>query len=444
MGVDRKYLEKHGNQWRVQVPVPKALRGVIGKAKLLQPLGTDSLAIANREKHQHVHAFKQKIAAAEVEARRRAKLPSEDPMISEGMEWRAALLAEEGLAKDHEDMGNVLYALDVRVDEVTRRHGEKAAAKLSVIATGVGTPLSAHVAAWLAESGYTKGTADDHERAINRLKSWGKSTIEEIDRKAAGAFVTWMMNHRGSNWSGDRKTVKKYLSSLSAYWKWMGAKGHLADDLNPWLQQAPRKRAVAVEGDESAERAFTDEEVVKLLSGDADETLMDLMRLGALTGARLDVIVSLRVKDCANGCFRFKPQKKEPKARYVPIHSALKEIVERRTKGKDQEAYLFEVETSKEAGRERSMALSKRFGRYLRAQKVAVLIEGKRRSLVNFHSFRRYFSTKAEQAGQPEHIVAAVVGHKRPGMTFGLYSMGPHIEQARACVESVKLPPLRG
>jgi hypothetical protein len=55
-------------------------------------------------------------------------------------------------------------------------------------------------------------------------------------------------------------------------------------------------------------------------------------------------------------------------------------------------------------------------------------------------SFRRYFITKAEQADQMEHIIAVVVGHKRTGMTLGRYSGGPLLEQARRCVEAVKLP----
>ena len=53
---------------------------------------------------------------------------------------------------------------------------------------------------------------------------------------------------------------------------------------------------------------------------------------------------------------------------------------------------------------------------------------------------RRYFITKAEQADQMEHIIAVVVGHKRTGMTLGRYSGGPLLEQARRCVEAVKLP----
>lgn len=70
------------------------------------------------------------------------------------------------------------------------------------------------------------------------------------------------------------------------------------------------------------------------------------------------------------------------------------------------------------------------------------IIPGKRRSLVNFHSFRRWFVTKAERAGQMAELIAAVVGHKRSGLTLGLYSGGPEMTQARICVEAVKLPPL--
>jgi integrase len=82
----------------------------------------------------------------------------------------------------------------------------------------------------------------------------------------------------------------------------------------------------------------------------------------------------------------------------------------------------------------------KAFGAYRKAVGVDERRPGKRRSLVNFHSFRRWFITKAERAGIPEPTIMTVVGHKRPGMTFGVYSGGPQWEQLRACVEAVKLP----
>ncbi len=86
------------------------------------------------------------------------------------------------------------------------------------------------------------------------------------------------------------------------------------------------------------------------------------------------------------------------------------------------------------------MPAVKRFSRYTRRVAVAVVVPGKRRSLTNFHSFRRWFITKAEHAGQTSTTIASVVGHQRQGETFALYSAGPSLDQFKACVESVKLP----
>ena len=51
-------------------------------------------------------------------------------------------------------------------------------------------------------------------------------------------------------------------------------------------------------------------------------------------------------------------------------------------------------------------------------------------------------ATKAERAGNDGDLIAAIVGHKRSGMTLGRYSEGPEMEKARRCVASVRLPPL--
>lgn len=69
---------------------------------------------------------------------------------------------------------------------------------------------------------------------------------------------------------------------------------------------------------------------------------------------------------------------------------------------------------------------------------------GKRRSLVNFHSFRRWFITKAERSGTSGDLIAAIVGHKRSGLTLGRYSEGPEMEAAKVAVAKVLLPPLDG
>lgn len=59
---------------------------------------------------------------------------------------------------------------------------------------------------------------------------------------------------------------------------------------------------------------------------------------------------------------------------------------------------------------------------------------------MDFHSFRRWFITKAEQAGQQVHIIQSTVGHAREGVTLKTYSGGPSLIQRRKVVESVRLP----
>jgi hypothetical protein len=63
-------------------------------------------------------------------------------------------------------------------------------------------------------------------------------------------------------------------------------------------------------------------------------------------------------------------------------------------------------------------------------------------SLVNFHSFRRWFVSEAVKAGTPVHVIRQVVGHEQPksDVTLSTYFKGELTEAKRACVASVMLP----
>lgn len=73
---------------------------------------------------------------------------------------------------------------------------------------------------------------------------------------------------------------------------------------------------------------------------------------------------------------------------------------------------------------------------------VADMVECKRRSLINFCSWRRWFITKMERAAVNGDLIAAIVGHKRSGLTLGRYSAGPEMEAAKVAIAKVLLPPL--
>ena len=50
---DRRWLEQHGGKWRVTVAVPRHLHPKLG-TRLKRHLHTDSLALANKLKHQAI------------------------------------------------------------------------------------------------------------------------------------------------------------------------------------------------------------------------------------------------------------------------------------------------------------------------------------------------------------------------------------------------------
>ena len=442
------YLEKRRQGYYAVVEVPPSLREKLGCKRLRRSLNTRDPATANARKWAVVAEFK-----TQIEAARRGVSP--DSVKAEARAMRTELHTASPA-----DAEAILYAIEERANEIrgaplgmTEGGGpadteydparEKRAIDFYKFASGQTTPLHEYLDQWLLEVAYTERTKGDHRRAVQRLADWpegGIETIEAVTRKKAGEFISWLLRPRGQSWTGDRKTAAKYKSSLSSYWAFLKGKGHV--ETNPWPEQTISKPKVHLEGTENAERPFTDEEVLTLLSGQTDQMTADLIRMGALTGMRIDELCRLTVAMTEGGHFKISKAKTPAGMRSVPIHSDLRAIVARRCEGKEKRAYLFDElpEPPKESGRERSMPASKRFGRYMRARGVAKKVEGKRRSLVNFHSFRRWFITKAEQAGQPETIIAAVVGHKRQGMTLGHYSGGPSGDQYRACVEAVRLP----
>lgn len=445
---DRKYLEQHRGLWRVTVPVPKHLRSAMG-TRLKRPLHTDSLSIANQLKWPIVYEFKNLIAAGgrppsdaaalaeEFRLQRAAARDAEElDAIDEGIEITADMMRgpEVRVGRDH------ITGEEFPVYDVAR---EVAAGSFAQLAKGAAVPIDHLHSQYLERLTVKPRTRADDARAVKLLKQWCE--VEGIapvlqsfpDRKSAVRFTDALPRIEPDK---SPVTLNKYLRRLSVYWQWLEGRSEVG--LNVWQGVS---LPVPEKPHDEEERPFTHDEMRRLLSGPASQEMHDLMRIAALTGCRLDPIVSLRAKDCRpDGVFVFKPQKREKVSRLCPIHPALAEIVERRTRGKEPDTPFFpEWPAARNATtslRERSFKASNAFTKYRRDIGVDAVVPGRRRALVNFHSFRRWFITEAERAGQPEHLIAVTVGHKRHGMTLGVYSAGPLIEQVRAVVEAVRLP----
>tara|TARA_R110002124_G_scaffold144122_16_gene309112 strand:- start:2562 stop:4004 length:1443 start_codon:yes stop_codon:yes gene_type:complete len=450
---NRAYLELHRGKWRVTVAVPKEHHAKLG-TRLKRSLGTDSLSVANAIKLGVVQELK------DIIARLKGKSQNEYAFVMR----EAARLRQEAAKLEERDTDSFREAVAERAYEIMgppvalefvddpdggqlidihESGRERLARTFRSTALGHSVPMDLHLKEYREKRlRVKKRTEGDLLRGIERLKNWCHANgldddVGSITSRAAKDFTEAL--------AGEQKlaarTVKKYVSRLSQYWRYLMYKNYVPE--NPWLQVE-----VLVEDTDPGEqeRAFTNAEMVTLLTGPAPQALRDVMMIGALSGARLDAIVDMKVGDTDLNCFRFKPQKKEKRYRYVPIHPDLAELVERRRLGKAPTDELFPEypQNAKDSLRERSFKTSNHFTEYRRKVGVDMQIEGRRRSLVNFHSFRRWFSTRAEQAGVPEALISAVVGHKRGSITLDVYSEGPAIQAARECIEAVKLPPLDG
>jgi integrase len=327
----------------------------------------------------------------------------------------------------------VVDSIDEKADRLDKRHGKSVGTTFHLTGHG-STPIMEHVETWLEEKRYTDRTKADARTAIKRLLKWltknEKSLTIHMHKTEAAQFKLTELQ------KSNPKTANKLLSCLRAYWKWLV--GHGIDDVNPWAGLSfPKPKMVPKD---ERERAFTDDEVVRLFAGNLDRMMRDVMAIGALSGLRLEEIFQLRIKDCPEDIFKVLKSKTPSGVRDVPIHSALVETIVARCANKGPEDFL--IHEGKPTGWEgsRSMAFSKRFATYRVACGVDQKLQGHRRSKVNFHSWRRYAITKADQAGKRRDDIERTFGHKPQGMSLGTYSEGLLKMQMREVIESITLP----
>lgn len=450
------YLEQRRAGFEAVVDVPPSLRVAVGRKRLRKGLGTRDVHVARSRLVRALMELHGRIDEA-----RRGK-PNLDSILTEALELRqfgadlkTGKVAPSGVMPSSfiDNDGEVVEvsaregALDLLTDAITERaekieaeQGRGRAAGFFAVASGQATPMTLHVEDWLAEPGqkgaYRGRTLLDYRRIVAAFVAWawqdGQATVEQLTRRLAGRYLATL---HGQALSSAR--VRTIVSALSGYWRWLVQRGVVEDRPNPWTGQAPGKAKGAPK---EPERAFTDEEMATLLASPPDAVMADLMRLAALSGARIEEVCRLTVAMCADGVFRVPGTKTESARREVPIHSQLAEVIKRRTEGRKGTAWLLDELGDPDRHGDRSAAVSKRFGRYREAVGVHDRDEGRRRSRVNFHSFRRWHITRALQANQPLRVVQQVVGHKLAGMTEGVYFGGDTVETKRACVEAVRLP----
>jgi integrase len=449
--LDTLHLEFVGRSYRCQMAVPRHLRAVIGKAKLVRSLKTDSLSTANLRKLKVLHDFRKHITDAE----RKLKGQGPDPLMAEALEWREAFELEAGQGDGGPDSPDyVSTALAHRYEELVKTEGEERATAMVKVAAGKETPLQALIDDWLTERAMRPRQSLDYRRAVTKLTTWLAAsghppTVEGVTKRVASDYRMATFVRPGVN----PKTANKDISALSSLWKFAERRGLVED--NPWRGQSLPKAKAAADG--TQKRPYTDRELAALLSSEhASPSLRDAMTLLALSGMRVEELARMKVGDIRDATGRLpyialQGTKTQAALRDVPIHPGVLPIILRRANGKGEDAYLLdELPTPPDdSATERGQPITKAFGRLRQRLGIDERVEGARQANVDLHSLRRWFIAKARDAinagaqGFTMYTVAEVVGHQKGDLGLSMtsrYAGRETMEARAACVRAVKLP----
>jgi len=456
----RRYLHLRGLKYWFKRDIPHAVRPQFGgKSAYLVNLETGDIRTAMQRRDE----IKRQTDGLFRDAREgRSVAPATDTIQERAETW--AKEAEEAkrdphgwtakiTGRDRKDVEDHEVAdprdfIEAEAEQIERRHGERDRDRFLNLVQGR-VDVDHYMEAYLKEARLAPKTTDERRNLIKRFAEWAKlqgKSLLQIDRATAGRYFSEAIAPLND------RTAKKHVGSVKLYWDFLIARGHVTG-ANPWEGQRLPDRGRRVErGDDKEERPFTNQEMKTLLyspfpyrmSRKFGSQLQDAMRISALSGMRLAEVVTLWVEECpidekGDGYFDIRQGKTAAAARRVPIHPDLIEIIQRRIKDKQPQDWLFhELAEEKNAGD----VFGKRFRQYRQKLGVDDVAPGRRRSLVNFHSFRRWFVTQAERAGIPESTISSVVGHEegRKSITLSVYSEGPAWQQMRACVDAVRLP----
>lgn len=250
----------------------------------------------------------------------------------------------------------------------------------------------------------------------------------------------------------DTKTINDYLSSYQSLFAWAENQGFVQRNAFGKLNIRQKK------GGEKKRNAFTQEQIkiiLKALPQYAPEKYKKSYPywgtlIGIYTGARVNEIAQLALEDIKEekGIWYFditneeddenedgnKRLKTTSSKRRVPIHDALLSlgVLEHIEKLKTQKQHRLFPDLNFRAN-------EGGYGRYLSRwfnERFLVKLGIKTKGL-SFHSYRHTLVTALLNAGVPLPIAQDIVGHKKAGVTEGVYNSGYNLDVLKAAIDKL-------
>jgi integrase len=462
-------LIRRGRTWFARLHIPEDRQADVGRAmgakggikrEIVRTLQTQDHREASRRRDAALAAMRAEIDAALTRAKLRPLTDWTADWLPKALELRQQLqdhgrdVIGHELVQDDRTGEEVVVPMTADTvlqeeaerlaDVVRRRQGPVVAHQFLSVANAVGNSVAQVARDWLAgEKDRIKGTTFAlHKATLRNFEAffaahYGTPTLEtvaigDVTRETAARFITERAKEVAA------PTIKREHSTFMGLWRFAIRKGRAKE--NPWSDQTA---GLSHHAAGSKERGYTAPELVKLLRAGRSElapagggyaaTHWDLIRLALLTGARLEELVSLKLRDViADGTAiavasslhgEGRKGKTDSAPRIIPLHAFARRVIRDRLASlpnADPEASLWPEIPAQGPDQKRS-------------KKIASLFPVIRRRIlgesdeVDFHYFRRTFMTAAETALHSggrlnSEMVGLLVGHKRGNLAFDIYS----------------------
>lgn len=412
-------LLKQGHTWYVRYIVPTKYRKAIGKRAIVRTLKTRDLDEANRRKHA---------ALAKIVESVEATLAGKAGSIQEALEARK--LIQE--ASDRVTRETYEGLVDERAYEIEGAGHPAEAQRYAAIALGKGVPISEVSKLWLKsqEGNVTQGTIDGRRHAVKTFTdAMGDLLINKVTPKTATKWLDDYLIPSGRS----PKTLGRYISAMDLLWRW-AVRREYCGGMSPFDGLASELGKA-----KSRKRAFTDEELKGFLDGLARRRNRrpeeyDVGLLLIESGCRLNEIAELRVRDVREeGEVHIRDAKTNAGNRVIFFLSErAKEILKRRTAGKDPDDQLFEELEPGGQDKKLGHSLSKR----MRATLAEVIPKAKEEGL-DLHSIRRWAATVLENLEEIDMTLKdRMLGHSTGKLLTDVYSSGPEKRRLKSGFES--------
>ena len=271
-------------------------------------------------------------------------------------------------------------------------------------------------------------TVDMQVSRLEKLSDWLKQEKMSLDHKSVRLYLE-------SQTTLSPKTKKQYVLAGNTFYKWamnnlprfeakfQNMKAPFQNHEFP-ISRKGKAQADAERKNFSAKQVEEIFSKAKELKGKNRQNLMDVIRIGALTGMRIEEICDLEYKrdlidDEGIYSFSLDEAKNRSSIRNIPIHPDLLPIVER-MKASSKDGYLIPSPAGNKYGI-RSDFLSKAFGRLKTSM-------GFNEQYV-FHSIRGTVITLLQRADVPETTSKCITGHDVGDVHNDVYSDGASPKQ---------------